>query len=65
MSIPYGEPKDCTAEAPMPAGAASYLWRHPFAKCTETEYDSLANGGSYDKYECPHCARTFWVELPD
>lgn len=40
-------------------------WQHPDAKCVAEDYGSLADGGSYEKYQCPHCGNQFWVELPD
>lgn len=31
----------------------------------EDEYDSLANGGSYEKWQCDHCGKVTWISLPD
>lgn len=38
---------------------------HPDAKLLYSEDGSLASGGSYDRYECPHCKLRFWVTIPD
>lgn len=34
-------------------------------RCVDTEYGSLADGGSYDIYDCDICGRRKYVELPD
>lgn len=54
----------CTKENPYREGAEG-KWIHPEAQLVYAEYDSLANGGSYDRYECPNCGVSFWVQLPD
>ncbi len=38
---------------------------HPDARLMFSEYGSLAQGGSYERYYCPHCKTKFWVTLPD
>jgi hypothetical protein len=54
----------CTKEAPMPPNAPG-RWAHPDADLVLEEYNGLSGGGDYEKYECPHCGKRFWVELPD
>lgn len=46
----------------MPAEATG-RWQHPDAIEIDTDYESMY--GSYERYECPHCGKKFWVELPD
>lgn len=58
----------CTAEHPAPKPGEPYRkgdWYHPDAKAVGEEYNGLSGGGDYDIYECPHCGRTLYVELPD
>jgi hypothetical protein len=64
------ERKPCTADNPAPreGGPEPYRrsdWYHPDAKAVGEEYNGLSGGGDYDIYECPHCKRTLYVELPD
>lgn len=34
-------------------------------KYVDDEYDSLANGGSYEIYRCIHCRKKSYSMLPD
>lgn len=41
-----------------------------FTRALEDEYGSLADGGSYERFECvepmaPECRETIYIELPD
>lgn len=65
MSLP--NEIQCTEENPWnkklpPAG---FSINHPDAVEIEEDYGSLISGGSYIRYECPHCLHRFWVQLPD
>lgn len=40
-------------------------WQHPDAKHTGDDYGSLASGGSYAYYKCPHCGQSWSEMLPD
>ena len=55
---------ECTRDRPMPKGDQG-RWVHTDAKCVSEDYVGLADGGDYERYECPHCGLRFWVELPD
>ena len=55
--------KVCTKDTPKPKDAKG--WAHPDAKLLFEEYGGLSGGGDYERYECPHCGESFWVELPD
>lgn len=55
----------CTKDAPMPQGTKPGIYYHNDAKVLYSEDGSLSDGGSFDRYECPHCGFRFWVELPD
>ncbi len=59
------ERTQCTKENPAPKDANLRDFYHPDAKYMGDDYGSLADGGSYKKYECPHCGRTFYEQLPD
>ena len=49
----------------MPQGTKPGIYYHNDAKVLYSEDGSLSDGGSFDRYECPHCGFRFWVELPD
>lgn len=52
----------CTKENPISDNVIivegiTYRIYHPDAKCVGESYD-----GADDKYECPHCKVSWWVE---
>ena len=61
----------CTREHPYSHAAAfdaqgnRVRWQHPDAVMLYEEYNGLSGGGDFERYKCPHCGLTFWVELPD
>lgn len=55
----------CTAASPMPKDAKKWEWVHPDAVYRDDEYNGLSGGGDYSIYDCPHCGRKLYVELPD
>lgn len=59
----------CTQSNPMPPESKRDQmgdhWIHENAIEIDTDYGSLAEGGSYVKYRCPNCNHEFWVQLPD
>lgn len=61
--IPARDRYVCKKEAPWSEDKGMAV--HPDAKHLYDEYGSLAQGGSYERYECPHCKLRFWVTLPD
>lgn len=56
----------CTKENPYKEGDKG-RWEHPDA--VEIAEDYGRGGGVADgdfiQYECPHCKKKFWVELPN
>lgn len=56
----------CTKEDPWTKEKVGSLRTiHPDAESHGDEYGSFSNGGSYEKFVCPHCGKYFTVELPD
>lgn len=55
--------KVCTPERPWSEGEGAAI--HPDARFLYAEDAGLAEGGSYDRYECPNCHLRFWVTVPD
>lgn len=56
----------CTKEDPWEKDKVGDLRTiHPDAISKGDEYGSLGKGGSYERFECPHCGKRFNVELPD
>jgi hypothetical protein len=45
-----------SAQSPIP---------HVYAATGETDYGSLANGGSYEQLRCRNCERIAYSQLPD
>lgn len=59
--LPEPKPRNCCGERLNPCKkCGADVWGRG-----EDEYGSLADGGSYERFECGHCRNTIYVELPD
>lgn len=56
----------CTAENPY-AIEKGGKWQHPDAIEIDEDYGKGGGvaDGDFVQYECPHCKKKFWVELPN
>jgi hypothetical protein len=54
-------PHLCTADDPWKEGLGKAI--HPDAKLLYT--DDAHSLDTAERYQCPHCDKRFWVELPN
>jgi hypothetical protein len=56
----------CTAEKPYQEGMPG-RWEHPDAVEIDEDYGKGGGvaDGDFIKYQCPHCKKSFWEELPN
>lgn len=70
IDFPHPQAEDgrfvCSKENPMPSVIpARSKWSHPDAVETAEDYGpgGGVSDGDFVQYTCPHCKKSFWVEL--